>query len=303
MIHQIPPKPDYLRVKIGRRLQRVGAVAVKSSVYALPDGDQPLEDLQWIRREIIDGGGDATICRASFVDGLTDDQLVEAFRDARNADYAEIAAEAAGRRAEDLGRLRKRFTAVSAIDFFSATGRSDAHAAIERAEAAATSSEDARATVTRMSGRSDAGTYRGRTWVTRKDIFVDRMASAWLIRRFIDPDARFRYVDTEQYRATPGELRFDMFEGEFTHSGDRCTFETLVDRFSLDDPALRAIGEVVHDIDLRDEKFGRDDAAGVERALVGIAHGATDDADRVERAAGLFDALYAAYQRELTGRS
>ena len=229
--------------------------------------------------------------------------MVDTFRDARNADYAEIAAEAAGRRAEDLGRLRKRFAAVSAIDFFSATGRSDAHAAIERAEAAATSREDERASVTRTSGRSDAGTYRGRTWVTRKDIFVDRMASAWLIRRFIDPDARFRYVDTEQYRATPGELRFDMFEGEFTHSGDRCTFETLVDRFSLDDPALRAIGEVVHDIDLRDEKFGRDDAAGVERALVGIAHGATDDADRVERAAGLFDALYAAYQRELTGRS
>jgi hypothetical protein len=302
LIHQIPPKPDYLRVKIGRRLQRVGAVAVKSSVYALPDGDQSLEDFQWIRREIIDGGGDATICRASFVDGLTDEQLIEIFRDARNADYAEITAEAASRRADELARLRKRFAAVSAIDFFSASGRGDAHAAIERAEAAGTSAVDERSSLARAGGHIEAGTYRGRTWVTRKGIFVDRMASEWLIRRFIDPDARFRYVDPDRYRPTPGELRFDMFEGEFTHSGDRCTFETLIERFSLDDPALRAIGEVVHDIDLRDEKFGREDAAGVERALSGIVHGSAADADRAQRAAAMFDALYAAYSSDIAAR-
>jgi hypothetical protein len=289
-------------VKIGRRLERVGAVAVKSSVYALPDGDQSLEDFQWIRREIIDGGGDATICRASFVDGLSDEQLIEIFREARNADYAEIAVEAAGRRADELARLRKRFAAVSAIDFFSASGRGDAHEAIQRAEAAGMAARDDRASVARAGERIEAGTYRGRTWVTRKGIFVDRMASEWLIRRFIDPDARFRYVDPDRYRPTPGELRFDMFEGEFTHSGDRCTFETLVERFSLDDPALRAIGEVVHDIDLRDDKFGREDAAGVERALSGIVHGSTADADRAQRAAAMFDALYAAYGSDAAAR-
>ena len=298
MIHQIPPKPDYLRVKIGRRLQRVGAVAVKSSVYALPDGDQPLEDLQWIRREIVDGGGDATICRASFVDGLTDDQLVEAFRDARTADYAEIAAEAASRRAEDLGRLRKRFAAVSAIDFFSATGRSDAHAAIERAEAAATSREDERASVTRMSGRSDAGTYRGRTWVTRKDIFVDRMASAWLIRRFIDPDARFRYVDAEQYRAAPGELRFDMFEADFTHEGNQCTFEVLLSRFGLEDPALARIGELVHDVDLKDGSFNHPETAGLDHLIAGTAMRHQGDEERLRDGGAIFEALYAYFKRK-----
>src|SRR5262252_7389636 len=137
LIHQIPPKPDYLRVKIGRRLQRVGAIAVKNSVYVLPDGDQSVEDFQWIRREIVDGGGDASVCRAAFIDGLTDDQLRDAFRAARNTDYEEIvraaralqpaartrARDAAPGRGEDeLSRLRKRFATVAAIDFFEASG-------------------------------------------------------------------------------------------------------------------------------------------------------------------------------------
>jgi len=314
LIHQIPPKPDYLRVKIGRRLQRVGAVAVKNSVYTLPDGDQSLEDFQWIRREIIDGGGDASVCRASFVDGLTDDQLRDAFREARDADYAEITAAARELRAsasaparerstrrtdEELGRLKKRFAAVAAIDFFEARGRAEAHDALELlgAESAPRDTAPTGAELAQV----DRAKYRARTWVTRKAIFVDRMASAWLIRRFIDPDARFRFVDAEQHRPTPGELRFDMFDGEFTHVGDRCTFEALVDRFSLDEPALRAIGEIVHDIDLRDEKFDRDDVAGVERALTGIAQASSDDAERVQRSGELFDALHAAYSAELSG--
>ena len=314
LIHQIPPKPDYLRVKIGRRLQRVGAVAVKNSVYALPDGDQPLEDFQWIRQEIIDAGGDASVCRASFVDGLTDDQLRDAFRQARDADYAEIASAArelrasstsgardvsVRRTADELARLRKRFASVAAIDFFEAPGRREAHDALERLSAE--SAERAEVNAARPAG-AEHGKYRARTWVTRQGVFVDRMASAWLIRRFSDPDARFRFVDAEQHRPTPGELRFDMFDGEFTHVGDLCTFETLLERFSLDDPALRAIGEVVHDIDLRDEKFGRDDVAGVERALTGITRASSDDVERVMRAGDLFEVLYASYAGESSDR-
>jgi hypothetical protein len=288
----------------------VGAVAVKNSVYVLPDGDQSLEDFQWIRREIVDGGGDASICRAAFVDGLTDDELRTAFREARDAEYAAIAAAARelraaagargtdspGRRSgDDIVRLKKRFTAVAAVDFFEAHGRAAAHDAIELAGAASPTDD----VISRSPYASpDPATYRARTWVTRKGIFVDRMSSAWLIRRFIDPDARFKFVDPAQHRATPGELRFDMFEGEFTHIGDRCTFETLLDRFSLHDAALRAIGEIVHDIDLRDEKFGRDDVPGIERALTGIAHGTADDAVRMQRSAELFEALYAAYAGE-----
>ena len=306
LIHQIPPKPDYLRVKIGRRLQRVGAIAVKNSVYVLPDGDQSVEDFQWIRREIVDGGGDASVCRAAFIDGLTDDQLRDAFRAARDADYEEIteaaralqpAARARSRGAasapgeDDVSRRRKRFAAVAALDFFEASGRGAADKALNAVEMKLAPANVRQAAA---SSRVDRGKYRARTWVTRKGVFVDRIASAWLIRRFIDPDARFRFVDPETYRPMPGELRFDMFDGEFTHEGDRCTFEMLVYRFGLEnDPALIAIAEVVHDIDMKDAKYDRPDSAGVESLLTGIARSTPNDEERVVLGGALFAALYA----------
>ena len=306
LIHQIPPKPDYLRVKIGRRLQRVGAIAVKNSVYVLPDGDQSVEDFQWIRREIVDGGGDASVCRAAFIDGLTDDQLRDAFRAARDADYEEIAEAAralqpaarsrsrdaaSGRGEDEVTRLRKRFAAVAAIDFFEASGRTAADKALNALEVKLAPASVRQAAV---SSRVDRGKYRARTWVTRKGVFVDRIASAWLIRRFIDPDARFRFVDPETYRSMPGELRFDMFEGEFTHEGDRCTFETLVYRFGLEnDPALVPVAEVVHDIDMKDGKYDRPDTAGIESLLTGIARSTPDDDERIVHGGALFAALYA----------
>src|SRR6478672_10432756 len=145
LIHQIPPKPDYLRVKIGRRLQRVGAVAVKNSVYVLPDRTESLEDLQWVRAEVIDGGGDASICRAAFVDGLTNEQIEHLFRAARDAEYTEIAEaarevatasrtrDATQRSAsadDELLRLRKRFATIRSIDFCDAPGRAMAEDAL-----------------------------------------------------------------------------------------------------------------------------------------------------------------------------
>ena len=305
LIHQIPPKPDYLRVKIGRRLQRVGAIAVKNSVYVLPDGDQSVEDFQWIRREIVDGGGDGSVCRAAFIDGLTDDQLRDAFRAARDADYEEIAQaaraiqlparargrDAPGRGEDEISRLRKRFAAVAAIDFFEATGRAAADKALNAVEMKLAPANVRQAVAT---SRVDRGKYRARTWVTRKSVFVDRIASAWLIRRFIDPDARFRFVDPETYRPMPGELRFDMFEGEFTHDGNRCTFETLLSRFGLEtDPALTAVAEIVHDIDLKDAKYERPDTPGIETLLTGIARNTPNDDERIEHGGALFAALYA----------
>ena len=307
LFHQVPPKPDYLRVKIGRRLRRIGAVAVKNSVYVLPDRAQCLEDFQWVRAEIIDGGGDASICRGEFVDGLTDDQLTFLFRSAREEEYAEIAGVArelwSGRRDRDatrprsiedeLSRLRKRLATVKSIDFFDSPGLAMAEEALRTAGQQlepAPASSSAAAPVDRVA-------YRGRTWVTRRDVFVDRIASAWLIRRFIDRDARFKFV-ADKYRPASGELRFDMFDGEFTHEGDRCTFETLLQRFQIADPALEAIAEVVHDIDLKDAKFERDDAPGIERVLAGIAAAYPDDDTRLERGSQLFDDLYALFSSQ-----
>jgi hypothetical protein len=137
--------------------------------------------------------------------------------------------------------------------------------------------------------------YRGRTWVTRAGIKVDRMASAWLIRKFIDPAATFKFVPAKGYQPAPGELRFDMFEAEFTHEGELCTFEVLVQRFGLADPALRAIAEIVHDIDVKDAKYGREEAPGIGQLVAGIAAAHPDDEARLARGAALFDDLHAVH--------
>ncbi len=309
LIHQIPPRPAYLRVKTGRQLQRIGAVAIKNSVYALPAGDETQEDLQWVLREIVKGGGDASIVEARFVDGLSANQVGTLFQEAREGDYRELAREARevasalpargpppdNRRVEAVGqvaRLRRRLAEIAAIDFFGASGREIAEGLVagleERMRPQMESPKPTRAT-------TSATEVQGRTWVTRTGIKVDRMASAWLIRKFIDPKARFKFVPAKGYEPRRGELRFDMFEAEFTHEGDLCTFEVLVQRFGLADPALRAVAEIVHDIDVKDGKYGREEAAGVSQLVTGIAAAHPSDEERLHRGAALFDDLHAAY--------
>jgi hypothetical protein len=139
---------------------------------------------------------------------------------------------------------------------------------------------------------------QGRVWVTRKGIHVDRIASAWLIRRFIDPDARFKFVPARGYRPATHELRFDMFEADFTHEGDRCTFEVLVQRFGLKDLALGPIAEIVHDIDLKDDKFARADTEGVARVIAGLALAHREDDERLEHGSSLFEHLYHYFRRK-----
>lgn len=133
---------------------------------------------------------------------------------------------------------------------------------------------------------------KGRTWVTRKGVHIDRIACSWLIRRFIDPDAVIRFVAGKGYRPKKGELRFDMFEGEITHEGDRCSFEVLLERAGIEDPALQAIAEIVHDIDLKDAKFGREEATGIASLIAGIAAANSDDEGRLAQGAPVFDNLY-----------
>ncbi len=230
LIHQVPPRPDYLRVKVRRRLQKLGAVPLKSSVYVLPDTEEHLEDFQWLANEIVADGGDATICSATLLSGVSDREL------------------------------QTMFPSPS----------------IE-------------------SGRGPSAAPSGATWVTRQGVFIDRIASAWLIRRFIDRDASFRFVPARGYKPQPGELRFDMFQSEYGHVGDRCTFETLLAEFGLKDKALRAIAEIVHDIDCKDDKFGRAESAGVRAVIEGIAHATDDDHERLDRGATVLDGLYSQF--------
>ena len=311
LIHQLPPQPAYLRVKVWRRLQGLGAVAVKNSVYVLPATEQAQEDLRWLLREIVAGGGEASVCEARFVDGLTDQRVRGMFDAAREAEYDAITGEARALAAElaerpgwradaakQLARLRRQLAQTAALDFFGANGRAAAEGLLSAIEARLTEGTSAVKDEDEASGTAGLAGLRGRTWVTRRGVEVDRIASAWLIRRFIDPEARFAFAPSRGYAPRPGELRFDMFEAEFTHAGDRCTFEVLLARGPglADDPALRAIGEIVHDVDLKDGKFGREEAAGIAHLVRGIvlAHG--DDAERLARGAAVFDDLYAYFR-------
>jgi hypothetical protein len=313
LIHQIPPKPNYLRVKIWRRLQRLGAVAIKNSVYALPKNDQTREDFHWVLREISEGGGDGTLCEARLVDGVTDDQVEALFQSAREADYGQIA-QGARRLAEtlpakgkldeepnrqldqDIARLKRRFDQIVAIDFFGASGREVVGGLLSGIEARLRGNKAG--PLSSQNRTTPTENLRGKTWVTRKGIHVDRMASAWLVRRFLDRDARFKFVSAKGYKPLADEIRFDMFEAEFTHEGDRCTMEVLIERVALQDPALAVIAEIVHDIDLKDAKFGRPDTTGIERLIAGIAMAHKQDEARLERGCALFDDLYEYYRRK-----
>ena len=240
LLHQLPPKPDYLRVKVRRRFAGLGAALVKSSVYVLRNTPESLEDFQRLRQEIEAAQGSALIARAEFVEGISDDEIETMLRpEHANAPPAD----------------------VPTIPDHVAPGR---------------------------------------TWVTRQGVFVDRIASARLIRRFIDPDAQFRFVAEALHRPRTGELRFDMVGAEYTHVGEDCTLQTLVERFGLNDHALRAIGEVVHDIDCKDEKFARPEGRAVVNALRRIADSTDDDDARVTRGFTVFEDLYEHYSASET---
>jgi len=309
LIHQLPRSPAYLRVKTARQLQKVGAVAVKNSVYVLPNTEPCQERFAWLAKEITAGGGEATLCESSFVGATSTEAVCELFHAARRHDYEQVSAEAQaalkalGRAANPteakraagesaLTRLRRRLAAVADIDFFGAPGGETAASLI---------SELARrlAPVAGDSVReAPAPKVRGGVWVTRLGVHVDRIASAWLIRRFIDPEAKLKFVPAKGYQPRAGELRFDMFEAEYTHEGDRCTFEVLAQRFAVADAAVEAIGQVVHDIDVGDAHFGRPEAPGVQRLINGIALTQPADEDRIALGSQLFDALYESWRRK-----
>jgi chromate transport protein ChrA len=292
LIHQLPAKPAYARVKVWRRLQALGAVTVKGAVYALP----VMRDRRGLR--LACQGDRRAVARRSSARRpgrrTVDRELQALFDAARDEDYRRIAAEArevASRLGDDLpdnalaeiasqtARLRKQLDAVVAIDFFGADEREPAEGLVSGLEARLQQEDKA------MAERTDAGPaaanapagLKGRVWVTRQGVQIDRIASAWLIRRFVDDGARFKFVPGTGYAALAGELRFDMFEGEYTHRGDRCTFEVLLTEAGLDDPALTAIGEIIHDIDLKDGKYGREEAAGIRNLIAGIASSHNDD--------------------------
>ncbi|HEY2734271.1 MAG TPA: chromate resistance protein ChrB domain-containing protein, partial [Polyangiales bacterium] len=300
------PHPSYLRVKVWRRLARIGAVALKNSVYVLPRSDAALEDLQWMRREILESKGDATIVEAAFVSGVSDAEVEDLFRSARDADYDDVIKDArvlsngtarslkeAKRRELEVAlvKLEERLHQIGLRDFFGASKRADALALLEKLR-------DRVNGATKPDARKRAISMHGQTWVTRVGVKVDRIASAWLILRFIDREAQLKFVPVKGYQPQPNELRFDMFDAEFSHEGEDCTFETLCRRFQLRRAGLRSLAEIIHDIDVKDAKFDRPETAGVAAMIDGLTRIHVSDEERIARGLELFDELLAHFSVE-----
>jgi hypothetical protein len=308
LVHQLPPTPSNLRVRTWRRLQELGAVAVKQSVYALPDTADSREDFEWLRVEIEGAGGEAVVYSARHVEAAAEAALIDQFRQVRQQAYTELAGELQriqragasrqgppGRRRE-LARYRARFAAIERVDFFGSAGRDRVVTLLGDLEAASPSAAKGKGPQ-RASGPGDAGEYDGRLWVTRPRPGVDRMASAWLIRRFIDAKARFGFITDA---ASAGDaLPFDMFGAGFAHEGDRCTFEALSARFAIRDPAVARIAEIVHNLDLKDGKFGAPEAVTIGIAIDGLQLSAMDDGVLLDQGMTLFEALYRSFSKSI----
>jgi len=286
------PRAASQRVRANRRLRQTGAIAVRPGVYALPDTPAGRESLAEASRELARQKGSGLGCLLAWLDPLDDEKL--------RARYTQDADRKRQRLLTHIHRIERMLGPDSRLQ---ATVRRTANARLARlrkhlgrvspeAHAAPTPAVETEAPPQRP---HEATPYRGRVWVTRRGVLVDRIASAWLIQRFIDRAARFRFVSPGEELA-PGELRFDMADAEFTHESDRYTFETLVGRFRPDDPALQQLGEIVHDLDLRDGKFGRSEAPGVARVIAGLAAAQPDDAARIDQGRWLFDCLYSSLQ-------
>jgi hypothetical protein len=310
-VHQLPSGPSNLRVRTWRRLQQIGAIPIKQAVYALPDTPNAREDFEWLKTEVKAAGGDASVFAADNVDAWADDGLIEEFRQSRQEAYTVLARDVekvlkratssrrpSGTRAPASRRLlevfRERLTAIEHIDFFGSAGRDRVTALVARLDEH-TSGKDVNAATTKSSGSTDVEGYQARLWITRPRPGVDRMASAWLIRRFIDPQARFGFA-TDRDAVPEDGLPFDMFGVEFSHQGERCTFETLCAFFKIQEPAVARIAAVVHDLDLKDNRFGAPEAVTVGHVIDGLQFAHADDDMLLSQGMALFDALYRSFE-------
>jgi hypothetical protein len=307
LVHQLPVKPAYARVKIWRSLQDIGAVSLKNAVYVLPSSAEARAQFEQILKEIERSHGDGVLCEAELVGGMRNDQVRALFNIARDADYDALAAALrqlaqAWKKAKKpksdpvaaLAKLSERLSLLGEIDFFGASGRRAAEALLAELEHSAIARRNGS---TGKTAPLRPAEMTGKVWITRRDIHVDRIACAWLIKRFIDPRAVLKFVPTKHYEPRANEFRYDMQDGEFTHEGNRCSFETLLARWGQSDPALTAIAEIIHDIDLKDGKYRRAETSGIAHVISGICRTQGDDDTRVARGAELFDHVYEQFRR------
>ncbi len=313
LVHQLPTSPSKTRVKTWRRLQQLGAVAIRNAVWVLPDSPQAREDFEWMKAEIVANKGEANVFAANTLDTLTSDDIVRAFRADRERSFHEIRDAArklklairtrpVALRGTDLRQLqrsvhqlRDRFVQVAATDMFGASGREEADMTIGELERLTKPSPaDHPADDSEPRETLQPKDYRNRTWVTRPRPGIDRSGSAWLIRRFIDPAARFAFAERPPSGSSQA-IAFDMYDVEFSHKGDRCTFEVLVQRFGIADAAVAELGRLVHDLDLKETRYNVPQAPTVGLLIDGLRHTFSRDSELLEQGIVIFESLYRAF--------
>jgi len=308
LVYQLPAKHSPARVKAWRRLQRIGAVALKNSAYILPNRPEAREDFEWIRTEIIGIGGQALVLGADALDPPTLLEITDLFRAARSQDFEQIreeaqrladrwrsrAAKGSARRrlVQTLRRLRERFRDAEALDYFDAPRRAEAAKVLDELDRTVRGGVTMATRPTPAAHALDAARYRGRVWLTRSRPGVDRMSSAWLIRRFIDPKAAFAFGEPS---GKAGMIPFDMFGAEFGHHGASCTFETIARRFGIRDPAVAWLGRIVHDLDLKEDTYDLPEKAAVGRMIEGLRRMYHEDRTLLGQGMAMFEALYQSY--------
>ncbi len=297
LLFSLPTIRNTERVAVWRRLKKMGAVQIKTSTYLLPDEPAQYEQFQWLAQQIRDYGGDSTLVRAHEIEGLTKEKVVSLFNAVRDKEYVDLRKAlqgfiSRGRKsnaefaAAELERLTKQFRELRQIDFFDSPRGHDVAMLLRRAEGPR-----------RLAKLQtlDVRQFRGKTWLTRPQPEIDRVGSAWLISKFIDPKARFVFAPTA--RAVPEAIPFDMLDAEFSHHGNYCTFETLTKRFAISDKSVAKMGEMIHDADLDDARFQRTEGVGIDRVLKGWAKEGLPDEEILRRGFECLDALYAFLQR------
>jgi len=294
LLYRLSSKNSGARVSLWRQLKKMGALPFKTSASLLPDSSEHYERFQWLAQQVRDAGGETTLIRVTDIEGLGHADIVRLFNEARATDYDALAVSlttliAASKRktAEsfptDLEKLTRQFEETRKVDFFGSPRAQDVQMLIQQAGTLG----DA---IAKRKPRLSAKRFSGRTWLTRPRPQIDRVGSAWLIRRFIDPKAAFVFAANPQDHSNA--IPYDMFGVELSHHGEDCTFETLTKRFGLEDRAVLKMSEMVHDADLEDGKFQTTECIGIDRVLKGWAKAGLTDEELLARGTECFEALY-----------
>ncbi|MEY2557218.1 MAG: hypothetical protein QOE34_643 [Verrucomicrobiota bacterium] len=296
LLYSLPTSKNTARVAVWRKFKKIGAIQIKTSTYLLPDQPAQYEHFQWLAQQIRDYGGEATLVRAQEIEGMPAEKLIALFNRARDQEFGHVKKalqafltrrkkHAAETGAMELERLTRQFREISDVDFFQSPRGQEAQMLLRRVEGGSA----------KKLSPLNLKNYHGKTWATRPRPEIDRVGSAWLIRKFIDPQAKFIFASA--LPATGEAIAFDMVDAEFSHHGDSCTFETLVRRFAIDDKPVRKIAEMIHDADLEDAKFQRPECVGIDRVLKGWGKGGMRNEEILTRGFECFDGLYEFLQR------